>query len=141
MITDKRIMARRAMVRSTMTTLTRQSTTMTKIRMMIQRTMVKAIAISTERTIILEMRAQKITQLKGTELEMATMIESKRKEAEGMTEEIEEADRLEEGAEEIKEVEAVAKIVISKVVEGATMVAMPSTTTVKSKKKMQTNSI
>ena len=124
------------MVSSTMTTLTKQSTTMTKINMMILRTMVKAIPISTKRTHTLEKRVLKITLQKGTDLGKTTMIESNRKEVEDMTEEIEEVDRLEEGAEVIREVEVVAMIVTLEVVEEATMGAMLSTMIEKSKKKM-----
>ena len=135
-ITDKRIMVRRPMVSSTMTTLTKQSTTMMKINMMILRTMVKAIPISTKRTLILEIKVLRITQLKGTDLGKTTMIESNRKEVEDMMEEIEEVDRLEEGAEVIREVGVVAMIVTLEVVEEATMEAMLSTMIEKSKKKM-----
>jgi hypothetical protein len=87
-ITDKRIMDR-TMAPNTMTTLTKLSTTMMKIKMMILRMMVKGIPISTKRTLILEIKVlKKITQLKGIDLEMKTMIESNRKEVEDMMEKI-----------------------------------------------------
>ena len=128
MITDVKIMEGPPMAPSTMTTPTKQSTTMTKIKMMTQRTMVTAIPISTGQTTRRETGVQRTTLLKGTELEKRTTSESIQKEDEVMMEEIEVASLLEAGAEEINEAVVAAMIAISEVEEGATMEVMLTTT-------------
>ena len=135
MITGERIMVGAPMALSTMTTPTKQSTTMSKTNTMTQRTTVKPIPISKKLTTKPETEARRTTRLKGTQLEMMTKIESKQNEGEAMMAEIEVLGLLEAGAEEIKEAEAVAMIVISEGEEGAIMEVMLTTTIETSKQK------